>query len=121
MKKPGLLGLVLVLAAFLGGAAEANQCLSSDAACIDSNDPSNPLSPVTSMLPAQGIVAVGGDPAAMSGYAFVDGDAGNADPLDGYLGVNAADAAVLSGDTDGDFNRAGGNTSPPEPPAVPAP
>lgn len=56
-----------------------------------------------------GLIAAGtGADPTTDGYLFVDGNGINPDPLDGYLGVSAADGNVVYSD-DGHFHREGGN------------
>jgi hypothetical protein len=127
MKKYVLVAAVTVLAAGMATVASANNtCQSSDAFCVDTNDGAagsgNPLVDVSSQGPWQGTIAASpGDDPSTQGYAFLDGDSTNQDPLDGYLGIHAADGGPVFADN-GDFRRAGGNVlSPPAGGGLPVP
>lgn len=66
-----------------------------------------------------GLIAAGtGADPTTEGYLFVDGNGSNPDPLDGYLGVSAADSNIVF-DDDGHFHREGGNCGIPD--CLPAP
>jgi hypothetical protein len=95
-----LLGTAATVLLGLGFAAPvvhaSPACSSSDAVCIDQT--------------GIGIIAAGGDATTQSGYVFADGNDGNPEPLDGYIGASSADGGLVSC-ASGDFNRAGGNNA----------
>jgi hypothetical protein len=115
------------------GTGTAPECDPADLLCIDTNDANagtgNPITPITEVLPSQGIVALGPynpdtgqilvlkqdgiDLHAL--YLFYDGDPTDIDPLGGYVGLNTLDfnhallGLVASLKNTDNFNRAGGN------------
>jgi len=114
------MGLLSIAVFAAGPVAAANpMCSGADGYCADTNDGNagtgNPLVAITSALPAQGILAFGYgtslDPTSY--WLFYDGDQSNPDPFDGYLGISGKDlqrvVLGLVGDSNGNFNRAGGN------------
>ncbi len=116
-----LMGALSIAAVAAGPAAAANPaCSNLDIYCADTNDADagsgNPLEPITSALPAQGILSFGYNSSLdiTSYWLFYDGDEDNGDPFDGYLGISGGDlervVLGLVGNPDGNFKRAGNNT-----------
>lgn len=116
--------LVVLAGALLLAAPAAradNTCSGGDKLCIDTNDGNagpygNPLVSITSQLPVQGVLAIGysGVGSVDTYYGFWDGDDGNADPFNSYLGINGNDLTrallgIVADAADTDFDRAGGN------------
>ena len=107
--------------ALAGGVARAENpsCATSDTFCFDTNAAAHNNQAFGQLLKALpgGVFAIGAvypTPLKLeSVYLFWDGNPGNPDPFDGYLGLAEADIAKsllgIALSTSGEFSRSGGN------------